>query len=134
MALLHHNALNPWREFDRMLGTLKKAGDWGPPFDTAVTDSEYTLFGDLPGMAQKEIEIRVEDGLLTVRGERKPSAANDAVRSQRLERPRGRFSRSFRLPEDINEDKVKASYENGVLRLTLPRQAPVDRSRLIPVG
>ena len=134
MTLLRPNAFNPWRDFDRIFAALDQGGGWVPSFDSKVTDAAYVLTGDLPGMEQKELEVRVEDGVLTVRGERKAPEAGDAVRWHRRERPRGKFARAFRLPEDVNEAEVKATYENGVLELTLPRQEPVDTSRLIPVS
>ena len=133
MTLLHRNLFDPWRNFDRMLGAAGNGRSWAPAFDTAVTDAAYTLTGDVPGVSQKDIAIRVADGVLTVRAERAAPEESEGVRWQRLERPLGEFVRRFRLPEDVNEAEVKATYENGVLELTLPRQEPVDKARLVPV-
>ena len=133
MTLLRHSPFSPWRDFDHVFAPSQNRGGWEPAFDTKVTDTAYVLTGDVPGVAQKEIEIRVDGGVLTVRGERRADAGGGDVRWNRAERPRGKFARAFRLPPDVNEAKVKATYENGVLVLTLPRQEPVDTARLIPV-
>ncbi len=134
MTLLQHHAFNPWMDFERILGAAGDEGRWAPDFDIAVTDSAYVLAGDLPGLNQKDIEIRIEDGRLTVRAERKGADRREDASWHRLERPSGKFERSFRLPEDVNDAEVKARYENGVLQLTLPREEPADTSRLIPVS
>ncbi len=134
MTLLHHNAFNPWRDFDRLLGARQLQGNWTPAFDITETDDAYKLTGDLPGMPQRDIEVRVEDGILTVRGERKGPENGNLDRHRRIERRHGKFTRAFRLPDDVNEDEVKAAYENGVLVLTLPRQEPVDTARVITVN
>ena len=134
MTLLHHNAFSPWRDIDRLLGARQFHGDWRPAFDITETDDAYTLTGDLPGLAQEDIEVRVEDGILTVRGERNDAENGDQNRYRRVERRHGKFVRAFRLPDDVNEEEVKAAYENGVLVLTLPRQEPVDTARVITVN
>ena len=134
MTLLHHKAFNPWSDIDRLFGALQDDGNWVPAFDITETDTAYTLTGDLPGLDQKDIAIRVEDSTLTVCGERKRTGKGDGAQVRRLERPRGKFARAFRLPEDVNEDEVKATYESGVLMLTLPKQEPVDTARVIAVN
>ncbi len=134
MTLLRYNALNPWREFDRFLGTLQDEGHWTPEFDIAETDEAYTLTGDLPGMVQEDIEVRLEDGILTVRGERKGADNGRQNFYRRIERRHGKFARMFHLPDTVNDEGVKATYENGVLVLTLPKQEPVDTSRVITVN
>ncbi len=132
MTLLNHNTYNPWRDVDRFFGTFRNEAGWVPAFDVAETDSAYVLRGDIPGVSQKDIEVRVEDGVLTVRGERnQPEAAERLIFSGR---PTGKFARRFRLSEQVEANGIKASYVDGVLELTLPKQEPVDTSRLIPVN
>ncbi len=133
MSLLRLDAMNPWRNIDWLFSPPQPDESWMPAFDTTETDSEYALVGDLPGLERKAIEIRVEDGVLTIRGERKRPEADDNTQTYRLERRHGRFARTFRLPENANPDEIKAKYENGVLDLRLAKHAPVDTSRLIPV-
>lgn len=133
MTLLSHNPFNPWREFAAGLARPQVAHRWVPSFDVQETDSAYVLRGDLPGMSQKDIEVRVDDGFLIVRGERTAEENADTGRI-RHERPVGKFARAYRLPEDANDSEVSASYANGVLELHVPKQELVDSSRLIPVN
>lgn len=134
MTLLRHTAFNPWREIDRLVGTFPSDPRWRPAFDISETDDAYLITADLPGVAQKDIEVRIEDGRLTVRGERTGASPDNEVRCQCNERPRGKFARRFRLPDNVKEDEVEASYKHGVLVLTLPKHEPVDTSRLIAVN
>ena len=131
MNLLHHSAFNPWRNIDRVLGAPSNEPAWTPAFDISETETAYVLRGDIPGVPQKDIEVRVEDGVLTVRGERKRQDAS--VRYSRNERRYGKFVRRFRLGDTVDTERVKASYVDGVLELPLPKQEPEDTSRLIPV-
>ena len=134
MTLLHHNAFNPWKDIDRLFGARQFHGNWTPAFDIAETDDAYTLTGDLPGLPQKDIDVRVENGILMVRGERQSADKGDTNRHRRIERRQGKFARAFRLPDNVNEEDVKATYENGVLVLTLPKHEPVETARIITVN
>ena len=131
MRLLYNNAFDPWADMSRFFGPVRSESNWSPAFDIDETDTAFVLRGDIPGLTQKELEVRVEDSVLTVRGERRPAA--DETRFNRRERPHGKFVRTFRLSEGIDDTEVKAAYENGVLELTLPKREPADTSRLIPV-
>ena len=132
MTLLHHNVFNPWRDVDRFFGPRRNEAGWAPAFDIGETETAYVLRGDIPGVSHKDIEVRIEDGFLTVRGERKQ--ADGAGRFSRRERQQGKFERRFQLTDLVDSDGVKASYVDGVLELTLPKQEPEDNSRLIPVN
>ena len=133
MTLMRYNTFNPWRDFDRLFGVPHEARAWKPAIDIAETDESYILTGDLPGLSQKDIEVRVEDGTLTIRGERKAEGNGDQSCICHLERRHGKFRRTFRLPNDVNEDKVGASYEHGVLVVTLPKQEPAETARIITI-
>ena len=134
MTLLQRTAYNPWREFDRLFGFGEIRSTWKPAFDIAETDSAYVLRGDLPGVKQDDIEVRVDDNSLTLRAERVFPEAEGEHAFRRIERPGGSFARTFVVPRNVNHDEVKASFENGVIELVLPKQEPVDSSRLIPVS
>ena len=131
MRLLQHNPFH-WADRVRFFEPPCEGNGWVPEFDLRETDEAFVLQGDIPGLTQKDLEVRVEDGVLSVSGERPQPA--DEVRFSRRERPHGKFRRSFRLGEDVDDENVKASYEGGVLELTLPKREPVDTSRLIPVN
>lgn len=134
MTLLQTTAFNPWKEIDRFLGGDPRGAAWRPAFDILETDDAYLLRGDLPGIPQKEIEVRLEDGVLTVSGDRSLPVPEGEPRALRRQRPSGKFRRRFILPEDVNGDEIKATYARGVLELAIPKAAPVDRSRLITVN
>lgn len=93
---------------------------WTPAVDVKETDSSLTLFIELPGISKEEIGISLENNVLTVSGERRfDEDGQDSFR--RVERVYGKFSRSFRVPRDVDASKVSASYQEGVLRLDLPK-------------
>ena len=134
MRLLTNTACNPWRDFDRLVGSLGTIPSWVPAFDVEETDAAYILRGDIPGLAQKDIEVRIEDGVLGLVGERPATAASTGrFAPSRQERPAGKFARRFRLPDNVDADGVKAAYANGVLEFTLPKREPADVARLVPV-
>lgn len=134
MRLLTASNLSPWRDFDRMIGAFAGPDAWTPDFDIEETDSEFILRGDLPGVTQNDLEIRVDQGVLSVKGVRQaePDGDNDP-RFSRRERRVGTFTRRFRIPESVDADGVKAAYVNGVLELALPKR-PAEAARLIPVN
>jgi HSP20 family protein len=104
---------------------------WTPPVDIFENENELVLKADLPDVDQKNIDIRFENGTLTLRGERK-FAGNDNVSAHRIERSYGVFSRSFSLPESFDPDRIKAEYRNGVLTVTIPKKE-VAKPRSIKV-
>lgn len=132
MTLLRNQSFDPWRDFSRSFGTLSPKDGWIPAFDIEETDSAYILRGDVPGTRQKDIEIRIDDSVLSVRGRREVLV--DDANFRHAERPDGQFERRFHLPGAVNEEKVKAKCSEGVLEIRLPKRTPVDTSRLIPVG
>jgi HSP20 family protein len=96
-------------------------GDWMPPVDIYETDQhEIVLKAELPGVAREDIDIRVENNTLTIRGERKRQQEAKQENYHRVERLYGGFSRSFSLPSTVNTEQVKAEFRDGVLTVTLP--------------
>lgn len=98
-----------------------KMNVWTPNTDMSENDEEYVLTADLPGMSKKEIEINLQDNRLTISGERKKEAKEEKGNFLREERFYGRFVRSFTLPAAILEDKVKATFKDGVLTVHVPK-------------
>ncbi len=131
MTMLQTVPFNPWRDMNRFLLSRMPEGGWVPDFDIEEADTAYVLRGDIPGVDQKDLEVRFDDGVLIIRGERKVAETDNRFR--RTERLHGQFERRFRVSDQVNADGVKASYANGVLEITLPKQEPVETSRLIPV-
>ncbi len=96
-------------------------GDWLPPVDIFENDKhEIVLTAELPGMSREDLDIRVENNTLTIRGERKREQEAKQESYHRVERFYGAFSRSFSLPSTVNTEKVKADFKDGVLTVTLP--------------
>ena len=99
--------------------------EWNPAYDVVEHDDKYILEFDFPGFAKNDFTINVKDGLLTVSGERKENKTESENHYRYHGRPYGSFERSFSLNELVNEDKLKATYKNGVLRLELPKREEV---------
>ncbi len=101
-------------------GSALKA--WAPSVDIYETPNELVVKADLPDVEEKDIDVRVENNLLTIRGERKfdKSVAEDNY--LRVERTYGAFSRSFSLPNTVNAESIRAEYKNGVLTVNLPKR------------
>jgi HSP20 family protein len=106
--------------------------DWSPEVDISQDDHEYLLKADLPEMKKDDVRVTVEDGILSVSGERKCQKEDQKKKFHRIERSFGNFRRSFTLPEDADSTKVTAEFRDGVLKVHLPTTAIV-RSKAIDV-
>jgi HSP20 family protein len=95
---------------------------WAPSVDIYETEHELVLRADLPGLEEKDIDLRLENNMLTIRGERQFDKSVKEENFLRVERTFGAFSRSFALPNTVNPDAVKAEYKSGVLTVTLPKR------------
>jgi HSP20 family protein len=94
--------------------------DWSPEVDISQDDQEYLLKADLPEMKKDDVRVTVEDGILSVSGERKTVKEDHKRRFHRVERSFGNFRRSFTLPEDADSTQVTAEFRDGVLKIHLP--------------
>ncbi len=94
---------------------------WTPAFDVAENDKEYIVTAELPGIDPKDIEITISNGVLTIKGEKKREEESRGENYYYMERQYGSFQRSFRLPEEVKEEEIDATYRNGVLRLVIPK-------------
>jgi HSP20 family protein len=97
--------------------------DWSPEVDISEDDHGYLLKADLPEMKKDDVRVTVEDGILSVSGERKSEKEDQKRKFHRIERSYGNFRRSFTLPEDANGSKVTADFRDGVLKVHLPTTA-----------
>ena len=95
---------------------------WAPPVDIYETENALVLKADLPGIDPKDVDIRIENGVLYLKGERKFEKEEKKENYHRVERSYGAFTRSFALPNSINADHVKAEYKDGQLILTMPKR------------
>ena len=95
---------------------------WAPAVDIFETEQELVVKADLPDIKPEELDIRVENNILTIRGERKFEKKVNENNYLRVERSYGSFSRSFSLANTVNSEAIKAEYKNGVLTLTIPKR------------
>jgi HSP20 family protein len=100
--------------------------DWTPSCNVSETAEEYRIEAELPGVKQEDLEVNVEDRVLTLRGERREEREQKGKKVHRVESSYGSFMRSFTLPNDADEDKVSAEYKDGLLSLRIPRTAPQE--------
>ena len=140
-------ALTPWtgmtsfkKEMDRLFdrffepasGEMSVLGEWEPKVDIAETKDAITLKAEVPGVDQKDITILLQDGVLTIKGEKEEEKEEKDKRYHRVERSYGAFARVMRLPSAVDESKAAASFKDGVITITLPK-APEAKGTTIPV-
>ena len=97
-------------------------GAWAPAVDIYEQDGSIVLKAELPGVNPKDVDVRVENNILTLRGERKFEGEVKKESYHRVERAYGTFTRSFTLPNVVDTEKIKAEYKDGLLRMTLPKK------------
>jgi HSP20 family protein len=131
--------LTPWRpfEFDRIrremdrlwdsflegrpMRRAEESGEWLPSLDVSETKNDVVIKAELPGMDPKDIDISLANGFLTIKGEKKHEKEEKEENYHLVERSYGSFTRSVRLPREVQSDKISASFKNGVLRVTIPK-------------
>ena len=97
--------------------------DWIPTVDISETDGEYLIKAELPEVKKEDVKVTVEDGVLTIQGERRQEKEEKGKKFHRIERAYGTFLRTFALPMDVDETKIVADYKDGLLQLHLPKLA-----------
>ena len=103
--------------------SLTNAGSFIPPVDVYEDEQGLRLKLEVPGVEEKDLDVRIENNVLTVRGERKFEKEEKEEKFHRIERRYGSFARSFTLPNTVDAEKVSAEYKNGVLELKLSKKA-----------
>lgn len=95
--------------------------DWAPSVDITETDTAYLVKAEIPGVKKEDVKVTLQDGMLTIQGERKMEKEEKDKKFHRIERSYGSFMRSFRVPEDADENSVKAEFKDGMLNVTLTK-------------
>src|ERR1700690_1818843 len=129
----------PFREFDDMLSRMERytgklgwpnlrretftPSEWAPKVDIVETDKEYTIKAELPEVNKEDVKVNIENGELTISGERKQEKEEKDKKFHRIERYYGSFMRSFTLPDNVDEANIKAVFKDGMLNLSLPKSA-----------
>jgi HSP20 family protein len=129
---------DPYREigslpdrFTRLFGTAlprrerdeeMSLGAWIPPVDIVEEKDRILMTAELPGFKEDGVEIQMEGGVLTIRGERRSEVEKEGRTYHRMERSYGQFVRSFTLPNNVDRERIKASFENGLLKIEMPKR------------
>jgi HSP20 family protein len=139
----HRNYLSPWAELDQMSNRLGRlfgetngleSTPWVPPVNVEETRDQLVLTAELPGMKHDQVEIELENNVLTIRGSREERReAGEERRYHVWERRTGSFQRSFSLPRTVRADAITASFQDGILTVTMPK-APEAQGRRIEIG
>lgn len=106
--------------------------DWTPAMDVQETDAEYVVKADLPAVKKEDVKVEIQDGMLSVSGERKQEKEEKNKRFHRIERAYGRFERRLSLPTEVDPQKIAAEFRDGVLQVHLPK-APSARPQTVEV-
>jgi HSP20 family protein len=131
MALVTYD---PWREIDDMFERYTRAvaqprtgiqGDWAPRVDIAETDKAFVIKAEIPEVNKEDVKITVDNGILTIRGERKQEKEEKGKKFHRVERHYGSFTRSFTLPDNVDENNITASFKDGMLNLQIQKAEEV---------
>ena len=130
-SLLHqlHRELDRARETGNGEGSAVTA-EWAPAVDIKEEADKFVIQADLPGVKSEEIDVSMEEGVLTIRGERKTDASTNKEGYKRIERTHGTFYRRFSLPDTANPDAVSAKFNLGVLEIVIPKREPVQPKRI----
>jgi HSP20 family protein len=109
-------------------------GAWAPSVDIYENKDQIVLEAELPGMQQEDFDLTIENNVITLRGERRFEKTDESDNYHRVERSYGTFTRSFTLPQTVSADEAKAEYNNGVLRVTLPKREEAKSRRIQVTG
>ena len=121
-------------EIDRLFRHDRETvSDWMPAVDIREEDERYVVLADVPGVNPENIEITMEDGVLSLKGTRETSTREERKGYRRVERVSGKFFRRFNLPDGVNAAEVSARSDHGVLEISIPKQ-PQAQSRRITVN
>ena len=124
------------RDLDRLAGGRRRASDeqsvadWTPAVDIIEENERFVLRADVPGVRPDDIDVSMDNGTLSLSGERHPIATTEESGVQRIERATGRFLRRFTLPETANADAITAKCVDGILEVSIPKTPEVQARRI----
>jgi HSP20 family protein len=117
-------------QFAYQPGTGSAAQPWAPPVDISEREDAYVVATELPGVEAEDLEIKFQDGMLTIQGERHPASGTAGEKIHRSESRYGTFRRSITLPRHVQADKIAASAQDGVLQIVVPKAEEVHAMRI----
>ena len=126
---------DPWRETEDMFDRYTRAvgwprsgsreviteSDWVPRVDISETDNEFVIKAEIPEVKKEDVKVTIDNGVLTIQGERKQEKEEKGKKFHRVERHYGSFTRSFTLPDNVDETAIKASFQDGMLNLNIQK-------------
>jgi len=140
MSLVRYNPWSLLDQLNREMSTpLKSYNDedgsvatanWAPSVDITEDENGFNLLADIPGVKPEDIEVSMDNGVLTIKGERSAEEKTEKENFRRVERQYGMFYRRFTLPETANAEKIEAHSEHGVLKVTIPKQEVAQARRI----
>jgi HSP20 family protein len=139
MSLVHHKPVNLFNQFNDEMnryfsqtreGAANQERDWMPAVDIREEDNRYLLTADIPGVDRKDVEITLEEGVLTVKGERNTKTDVTEEGYRRRERTHGTFMRQFTLPDTVDAGNISAAVQDGVLEIEIPKQDKPEPRRI----
>lgn len=143
MTILRYQPWGLVNRFNRDLGSLfgngfdagvaERAARWTPSVDVREDTERFVVQADLPGVAPADISVTAENGVLTVKGERRLDRQENKDGYTRFERVEGRFERRFTLPDNVRSEEISARHVNGVLEISIPKQ-PVAQPRKVEIA
>jgi HSP20 family protein len=138
--------LAPFREFERMrrdmdrlwdsffedglTKTGEEGGGWLPSLDVSETKNDLVVKAEVPGIDAKDIDVSLSDGVLTIKGEKRQEKEEKEADYHLVERSYGAFARSIQLPKEVKDDKISASYKDGILMIALPKSEEAKKKEI----
>lgn len=132
----------PWGLLNQLQRELERAhegsagdgsiatAEWAPAVDIKEENDKFVLHADIPGVKPEEIEVSMENGVLTIKGEKKTEANTEKEGYKRVERTYGSFYRRFSLPDTANADAINAKSKNGVLEIVIPKRESIKPKKI----
>lgn len=146
MQIVRHDPWSMMRQLQREMSTMfdrrladtdenlpVASCDWSPAVDIKEEDDRYLIQADIPGVDPNDIEVKMENGMLSISGERRAEHEEEKEGYKRIERSYGSFLRRFTLPDTADADSISAKSKNGTLEVTIRKREPANQSRRINV-
>ena len=139
MAIARYEPWSLLNQLHKELDRVREGGDsegstataeWAPAVDIKEETDKFVLLADLPGVKPEEIDVSMEDGVLTIRGEKRTEAKTEKEGYKRVERTYGSFYRRFSLPDTANSDAISAKTNHGVLEIVIPKREAVQPKKI----
>jgi HSP20 family protein len=120
-----------WNQFFTEFPVLKRhEGEWAPSVDISENKESFIVQAELPGVEQKDVNVTISGNMLTVKGEKKKEEEKKDEHHHSVERYYGSFQRSFQLPANVQTDKIEATFDKGVLKVTLPKTEEAKKKEI----